>query len=264
VSPKFRSHARARSKPSLVALGCAVAMTLATPVEARRSDPRASTAQGAVTWPDEASSAGGQAVPLAVRPTSTHIDGPEDVVGGQAEEAGSSVPRPQALEREPLTVAVGLSPEAPGSKRERELLERLAASAQRSTRPPTHVRRLRPGAGDARRICRERRDDLVIMIGYLPERDDPVVLAHDCKLDMALNVRGIGAVDEAGLVGALWDEHDELVRQGVSERRRLMRLGPRARAGIIGGVAGVVVAVAIGLLVANALRDERVVLTVRP
>jgi hypothetical protein len=144
------------------------------------------------------------------------------------------------------------------------LLDRLAASAQASTQPPTHVRRLRPGAGDARRICRERRDDLIIMVGYLPERDDPVVLAHDCKLDVPLDVRGIGALDEPGLVGALWDEHDALVQQGYTERRRLMRIGPRARAGIIGGVAAVVVVVAVSLLVANALRDERVVLTVRP
>jgi hypothetical protein len=246
-----------------VALACVVAMSSATPIVASASDPRASPTPSAVTWPEEAPDTTGKAVALEVRPTSAPTDGPEDIVSPQPE-SKPTVPRPQPATREPLTVAVGLSPEAPGSKHERELLDRLVASAQASTRPPTHLRRLRPGAGDARRICRERRDDLVIMIGYLPERDDPVVLAHDCKLDVALNVRGLGAIDEPGLVGALWDEHDELVRQGYKERRRLMRIGPRARAGIIGGVAAVVVAVAVGLLVANALRDERVVLTVRP
>jgi hypothetical protein len=104
---------------------------------------------------------------------------------------------------------------------------------------------------------------LVIMIDYLPDREDPVVLAHDCRLDAALSVRAAAAVDESGLVGALWDEHRELVRQGARERRRFGRLGPRARAGIIAGVALVVVGVAVGLIVANSLRGEKVVVNVK-
>jgi hypothetical protein len=247
----------------------AVSIAMASgPAAARMGDPRSSTAPSAVAWPDDDSAPSDEstkALSLDARPASKPVDGDEDRMSGEAPEppAQPSVPRPQPVMQEQLAVAVGLSPEAPGSKQERALLDRLARSAEQSTRP-THVRRLRAGAGDARRICRERRDDLVIMIGYLPEREEPVVLAHDCKLDVPLSVRGLAAIDEPGLVAALWDEHDELVRQGYSERRRLMRIGPRARAGIIGGVVVVVVGVAVGLLVANALRDERVVLKVRP
>ncbi|MBC8071862.1 MAG: hypothetical protein IAG13_26280, partial [Deltaproteobacteria bacterium] len=163
-----------------------------------------------------------------------------------------------------VAVAVGLSPEAPGSKLERALLERLARTATGSTDPTTSVRRLRPGAGDARSICRDRRDDLVVFIGYVPRRDEPVVLAHDCRLDLPLGIRATAAVDEPGLVGALWDEHDELVRQGVKERRRLGKLSTKARVGIGASVAIIVIGTAIGLLVANALRDEKVVLKVAP
>lgn len=179
----------------------------------------------------------------------------------------SSVPPPRVDRRGSdgrIAVAVGLSPEAPGSKGERALLEKLARNAAASTDPTTEVRRLRPGAGDARSICRDRRDDLVVFIGYVPRRDEAVVLAHDCRLDLPLGIRATAALEEPGLVGALWDEHDELVRQGMQERRRLGKLSGKARAGIAAGVAIIVLGTAIGLLVANALRDERVVLKVAP
>ena len=101
------------------------------------------------------------------------------------------------------------------------------------------------------------------MIGYVADREAPVVLAHDCRLDRALGVRAADAAHAPGLVGTLWREHLELVRAGARERRRVA-VGPRARAGIIAGVAIVVVGVAVGALVANALRDEVVVITVRP
>jgi hypothetical protein len=102
------------------------------------------------------------------------------------------------------------------------------------------------------------------MIGYLPDREAPVLLAHDCRLDVGLGVREMAAAREPGLAGALWDEHEALVRQGVKERRRLVKLGPGARAGIVAGVALLVIGVAVGVLVANALRDEKVVLKVSP
>lgn len=235
-----------------VALVLVSSMTPATTRMAHAADPRRPTTQGAVQWPEQEA-----AVPLAVR---------SPAAGARRNDAPAAnrVPRPSRPGEAPVTVAVGLSPEAPGSKQERALLDRLMRSARASSAPATHVRRLRPGAGEPRRICRERRDDLVIMIGYLPDREEPVVLAHDCKLDMPLDIRGIAAVDEPALVAALWNEHDELVRAGHRERRRLMRIGPKARAGIVAGVALVVVGVAVGLLVANALRDEKVVLTVSP
>lgn len=180
---------------------------------------------------------------------------------------GGDVPPPRVVQGGKdtrIAVAVGLSPEAPGSKDELALLERLARNATASTAPATAVRRLRPGGGDARSICRDRRDDLVVFIGYVPKRDEAVVLAHDCRLDVPLGIRATAAVDEPGLVGALWDEHEELVRQGMQERRRLGKLSAKARAGIAASVAIIVIGTAIGLLVANALRDEKVVLKVAP
>lgn len=175
------------------------------------------------------------------------------------------VPPPSSVREVPerIGVAVGLAPEAPGSRDEKALLTALEATVRASTHPTTDVRRLRPGAGAPRRICREQREDLVVMIGYIADRPTPVVLAHDCRLDRALAIRAADAVHEPGLVDALWREHLELVRAGARERRRIS-VGPRARAGILAGAAIVVVGVAVGFLVANALRDETVVITVRP
>lgn len=164
----------------------------------------------------------------------------------------------------PIEVAIALSPEAPGSRRELDLLDALERTAAGSTDPPTKVRRLRPGAPEARQICRQGRYDLVVTVGYVPDREAPVLLSHDCGLDMALGLRAIDAVEEPGLVPALWEEHEALVREGVQERRRVARLRPGVRAGIVAGVALVVLGVAVGVLVANALRDERVVLKVAP
>ncbi|MFO0632312.1 MAG: hypothetical protein U0168_05620 [Nannocystaceae bacterium] len=98
------------------------------------------------------------------------------------------VPAPKAGDR--LVVAVGLAPEAPGSEAERNLLDRLEASARVSPDPPTTVRRLRPGGGDGHTVCRDRKDDLVVLVGYVPERSEPVLLAHDCRLDSPLGLRG--------------------------------------------------------------------------
>jgi nucleotide-binding universal stress UspA family protein len=176
-----------------------------------------------------------------------------------------SVPRPVPPKgRATIRVAIGMSPAMPGSKHERDLLQRLERSSKQSPDPPAQVRRLRPGVGEARQICRERKDDLVVMLGYVADREDPVVLAHDCRLDVALPVRPASAVDEVALLGAFWDEHDELVRNGAKERRIAGKLSQGARAGIAAAVAIVVIGVAVGFLVANALRKEKVVLKVEP
>ena len=194
---------------------------------------------------------------------------PEPAAPGPAAPAGAAVtakvPPPSSVREVPehVLVAVGLAPEAPGSKDEKALLSALEASARASTDPTTDVRRLRPGAGAPHRICREQREDLVVMIGYVADRPTPVVLAHDCRLDRALSIRAADAVREPGLVAALWAEHLELLQAGARERRRLS-VGPKARAGIISGVAILVVGVAVGALVASALRKETVVITVRP
>jgi len=212
--------------------------------EAPWHDPRDPAATAPAPAPEPAETAPEPSAPAAVTPT---------------------VPPPSSVREVPehITVAVGLAPEAPGSRDEKALLSDLEATVRASTNPTTDVRRLRPGAGAPHRICRQQREDLVVMIGYLADRPTPVVLAHDCRLDRALSVRAADAAREPGLVAALWSEHLELMRAGARERRRLS-VGPRARAGIIAGVAIVVVGVAVGALVANALREQTVVLTVRP
>ncbi len=176
-----------------------------------------------------------------------------------------AVPSPSSIHDVPehITVAVGLGPRAPGTREEKALLDALEAAVSASTDPTTELRRLRAGAGAPRRLCRERRDDLVVMIGYIADRQDPVLLVHDCRLDEPLGVRAASAASEPGLAAALWREHTEKLQAGARERRRIS-IGRRARGGIIAGVAIVVVGVAVGALVANALREESVVITVRP
>ena len=178
------------------------------------------------------------------------------------------VPPPPRLEsvrsEVPIDVAVGLAPEAPGSKKERALLERLHRSTQMSTDPPTAVRRLRPGVGDGPRVCRERRDDLVLQIGYLPDRADAAVLAYDCRLGRPLGARSVAAVDEPHLVGALWQEHHALLDAGARERRNVVSLGPKARTALVASAVILVVGAALGLVLASTLREERVVLKVAP
>ncbi len=163
-----------------------------------------------------------------------------------------------------MQVAVGLSPEAPGSKAERALVDRLERAMARSPTPRARVRRLRAGAGEARAICRERRDDLVVLVGYVPGREAAVLVPHDCRLDRALGVRAAAAAGDPALLAALWREHDALVAQGAKERRRWVRLGPRGRGAIIGVLAAAVVGAAVAFLVVGALRKDKVVLTVAP
>jgi len=190
---------------------------------------------------------------------------PARPAGSGAEAAVTpSIPPPSSIRDVPehLTVAIGLGPQAPGTRAEQAVLDALETGLAASTDPTTEIRRLRPGMG-ARRVCRDQRNDLVVMIDYIAEREAPVVLAHDCALDRALGLRAADAASNPGLAAALWAEHTELLREGVRERRRIS-LGPRARGGIIAGAAIVVVGVAVAVLVASALRKETVVITVRP
>jgi len=168
------------------------------------------------------------------------------------------------MAHEVVSVAVGLGPQAPGSKTERALVDRLEQGVMASNRPKTSVRRLRAGSGSARQVCRGRRDDLVIMVDYLPDRPQPTLVTHDCKLDRALGVRSGEAAGNSGLVGALWDEHRQLVREGVKERRAGLKMNPKVRTGLLAGGAIVVLGTAIGVLIANGLRKDTVVLTVGP
>ncbi len=175
-----------------------------------------------------------------------------------------TVPPPSSVRDVPehITLAIGLGPQAPGTREEKSLLEGLESGLIGSVDPTTEVRRLRPGMG-ARRVCRDRRDDLVVMVGYVADRATPVLLPYDCALDRALGIRAADAASDPRLASVLWDEHQALIRQGVAPRRPVV-LGPRARRGIIAGAVIIVVGGAVGVLVANALREESVVITVHP
>lgn len=176
------------------------------------------------------------------------------------------LPSPSApiVDAEPtqITVAVGLGPSAPGSKPERALVDVLERSVRAARAPGTQVRRLRAGAGEGRAICRERRDDLVILLEYLPDREDPVLLTRDCRLDRDLGIRGQAAAQEPELVAALWAEHLGLVRDGARERK--VRISRKARTGLIAGGAIVAVGLAIALVLASSLRRDTVVIKVGP
>ncbi|MCA9659336.1 MAG: hypothetical protein KC486_13405 [Myxococcales bacterium] len=183
---------------------------------------------------------------------------------GAGEIDARPVPAPRMDPREvPLRVAVGLGPNAPGSKDERALVDALERASAASTWPRAEVRRLRAGAETLRGVCRERRDDLVIFIDYVPERADPVVVAFDCALDSPLATRAADAAAEPGLVGALWEEHDALLRAGAQERRPPL-MSRRTRRVLIAGGAIAVLGVALGLILASTLRPSTVVLTVGP
>lgn len=176
------------------------------------------------------------------------------------------VPAPTAAivddEPQQITVAVGLGPSAPGSKPERAVVDRLERSLRAARGPSAQVRRLRAGAGEGRAICREHRDDLVILLEYLPDREDAVLLTRDCRLDRDLGIRGQAAAQEPDLVAALWSEHLALVRSGAKERK--VRLSRKARTGLIAGGAIVAVGLAIALVLASSLRRDTVVIKVGP
>jgi hypothetical protein len=178
------------------------------------------------------------------------------------EQEATASPPPPKVDAEIIRVAVGLTPEALGTKDEKAILDRLEQSVRASSRPKTSVRRLRAGSSEPRRICREGTDDLVIAVGYMPEDVRPVLISHDCRIDEELPARSAQAAADPDLVGVLWQEHRERVAQGAKERNR--RISPRLRNGLIIGGAAIVIGVAIGLLLASTLRSDTVVLKVAP
>lgn len=164
---------------------------------------------------------------------------------------------------EVVRIAVGLGGAAPGTAAEKEIVDDLEAAAARSTRPRTVVRRLRLGSSRARAVCREGRDDLIVLVDYLPDRPDPVLDTFDCRLGQNLGVRGKKAATDPDLVTVLWDEHRQLVANGAKERQRL-GLSPKVRTALIAGGAAIAVGAALALLLAGTLRQEVVVLKVAP
>jgi hypothetical protein len=190
---------------------------------------------------------------------------PERIEPEPAPEAKPPVEPPPPTLQQPtvVRVAVGLASELDGSKAEKALLNRLESGVKASTSPRADVRRLRVGSAEAREICREGSDDLVIHIGYLPDRNDPVLLTHDCRIDEELGIRSVDAAADPALLGVLWAEHNDRVANGARERKRL-RVSPRVRTGLIAGAAVAVIGVAVGFLIAGAVRRDSVVLVVQP
>lgn len=247
---------------------------VALPAPARAADLRPVDAPLEVPVPAAPERPAAQAVEVPAEPAVS-----EDMSSGtgpsaqvpEARVEGPAPPPPPSLApgaglgepEEAITVAVGLGPTAPGTKPEVALVDALERAARASAAPRTQVRRLRAGVGEGKHVCRERRDDLVILVEYLADRPDPVLLPHDCRLDRALGVRGSDAASHPELIAALWSEHESLVRDGAKERRRT-RLGPKVRTGLIVGGAILAVGLAIGVVVAASLRREIVVLTVSP
>lgn len=185
-----------------------------------------------------------------------------------AEQPASAEPRPEPpppsmQDPEQIRVAVGLSSELDGNKQEKALLDLLESSIMASPAPAADVRRLRVGAAEPREICREGRDDLVITIAYVPDREDPVLLTYDCRIDQELGMRRSAAAEDPDLLGVLWSEHDDRVANGARERRRA-RISPKVRTGLIAGSAVAVIGIAVGLLIAGAVQRDTVVLVVSP
>lgn len=210
--------------------------------------------------------------PDAARPAPSPIDlrpraEPSSVRGEperSAEETESSVPAPrvEADNAPPLRVAFGLGPDAPGTAAEIEMVDRLEATLANTRRPKVQARRLAVGGTGARRECRRSDADLVIVVGYLPDRPAPVWLPYDCALDEALGVRAASAADSPDWIGVLWDEHEARVAQGAQERAR----GPnrRLRTALIATGATLGVGAAVALILVNALRPTSTVLKVQP
>lgn len=197
---------------------------------------------------DEPAVEGPAAPPISAIPTTARVPAPTAAIVDEG---------PQQI-----TVAVGLGPSTPGSKPERAVVDALERSVRAAKAPSAQVRRLRAGAGEGRAVCREHRDDLVILLEYLPDREDPVLVTRDCRLDRELGIRGQAAAQEPELVPALWAEHLQLVREGARERK--VRISRKLKTGLIAGGAIVAVGLAIALVLASSLRRDTVVIKVEP
>lgn len=189
---------------------------------------------------------------------------PSDSEAVPAEPPTPVEPPPPSMQQPVVVrVAVGLSSELDGSKEEKRLLDQLETSIAASPYPTSDIRRLRVGSSKPSDICREGQDDLVITIGYMPDRDQPVLLTRDCRIDEDLGIRASAAAADSDLLGVLWAEHNKRIAEGSRERRRV-RVSPKVRTGLIAGAAVAVIGVAVGLLIAGAVRKDTVVLVVSP
>ena len=53
-------------------------------------------------------------------------------------------------------------------------------------------------------ICAADKDDLVILVGHLPDRDEAVLFSYDCILSQELGVRSAKAAGNVKFLSVLW------------------------------------------------------------
>ncbi len=166
----------------------------------------------------------------------------------------------------PRVVAIGLGADAPGSREEWALLDRLERGVLASPEPRAELRRLRTPISAPRRVCRETGADYVISVGYVAQRIDPLLAAWDCELDLELGRWAAAEAEEPGLLASIQDQHDEAITTGeaIAGSKGRPKLPPKVRNGLI--AVGVVLALGatLAILLAAGLREDRVILTVRP
>lgn len=168
-----------------------------------------------------------------------------------------------ASSAETVYVSVGLAPELYGTQEDLALLDTLETGVRASPAPRADLRRLRVGSSPAKVVCGEGRDDLVITIGSLPNRAEPVLFTRDCLLDRELGVRAMAAASDPDFLGVLWAEHLDAIAAGAKPRRRVP-MSPKVRTGLIAGAAVVVVGAAVGLLIAGVASSDSVLIRVSP
>jgi hypothetical protein len=193
------------------------------------------------------------AVPLAPRSRDASVE--------PSAEVEAPPPRVEVGE-DPISVALALAPESPGTPEERSVLDALRLSVPQGATPPRNAQVLADGSDSGRRSCRKGGYDLIVAVGHLPDRNEPVLVPYDCALERPLGVRGAAAASDPALVGVLWEEHRELVARGVKEK------GPgltrKARTGLIAAGASLLIAGAVTAILLGVLRDETTVLKVEP
>jgi hypothetical protein len=187
-----------------------------------------------------------------------------------APDAPSRVPPPSVSAAQAaapaLRVTIGLGADAPGSREEWAILDRLERGLLASTAPRATLRRLRTPISAPRRVCRETEAALVVSVTYVAQRIDPLLAAWDCDLDLELGRWTAAEAEEADLLPSIWREHDAAIASGeaIAGKSRRPKLPPKVRTGLIAGGVVIALGATLAILLAAGLREDRVVLTVRP
>jgi len=156
----------------------------------------------------------------------------------------------------PILVAIGLGADAPGSREEWAIVDRLESGLSASTEPPAQQRRLRTPIGAPRRVCRETGAALVLTVGYVAQRIDPSIAAWDCDIDLELGRWPASDAEEVGLLASIWSEHEGAIASGeaIAGGSARPRLPPKVRAGLIAGGVVLALGATLAILLAAGLR----------